>query len=65
MGDILNIMLLTVKPEFNYKIINGHVIIINVIHNKPANLIGEAKFKYNAANSVGVVKATMLVKLIW
>ena len=57
-------MLLAIKSEFNRKVINGRVIIISVIHNKPANLIGKAKFKYNAANSIGVVKATMLAELL-
>jgi hypothetical protein len=64
MGDALNITLLTIKPEFNYKVVNGRVVIISVIHNKPANLISEAKFKYNAANSVSVVKATILAELL-
>jgi hypothetical protein len=64
MGNILNIILLTVKPKFNCKVINGCIIIISVIHNKPANLIGKAKFKYNTVNSVSIVKATMLTKLL-
>ena len=57
-------MLLTIKSKFNRKVIDGRIIIISVIHNKPVNLIGKAKFKYNAANNIGVVKATMLAKLL-
>ena len=64
MGDIPNITLLAIKSEFNRKVINGRVVIISVIYNKLANLIGKAKFKYNAANSVSVVKATILAKLL-
>jgi hypothetical protein len=64
MGDALNTTLLTIKPEFNYKVVNGRVVIISVIHNKPANLISEAEFKYNAADSVSVVEATMLAELL-
>jgi hypothetical protein len=58
-------MLLTIKLKFNCEVINGYIIIISVIYNKPANLISEAEFKYNAANSVSVVKATILIKLLW
>jgi hypothetical protein len=64
MGDILNTTLLTVKPEFNYEVINGRVVIISVIYNKLANLISKAEFKYNAADSISVVKATMLAELL-
>ena len=64
MGDILNTTLLAIKSEFNRKVINGRVIIISVIHNKLANLISKAKFKYNAANSISVVKTTVLAELL-
>ena len=57
-------MLFTVKSKFNRKVINGYIIIISVIYNKPANSISKAKFKYNTANSVNVVKATILIKLL-
>jgi len=64
MGNTPNITLLTIKPEFNRKVVNSRVIIISVIYNKLANLISEAEFKYNAADSVSVVKATMLAELL-
>jgi hypothetical protein len=64
MGDALNTTLLTVKPEFNYEVVNGRIIIISVIYNKLANLISKAEFKYNAANSISVVEATILAKLL-
>ena len=64
MGDILNITLLAIKSKFNRKVINGCIIIISVIYNKLANLISKTKFKYNATNSIGVVKATMLAELL-
>jgi hypothetical protein len=57
-------MLLTIKSKFNYKIINGCIIIISVIYNKLANLISKAEFKYNAADSISIVKATILTKLL-
>ena len=65
MGNTLNITLFTIKPEFNCEVINGHVIIISVIYNKPANSIGKAEFKYNTANSVSIVETTMLIELFW
>ena len=65
MGDAPNTTLLTVKPEFNCEVVNGRVVIMSVIHNKPANSIGEAEFKYNAADSISVVEATMLAELLW
>jgi hypothetical protein len=64
MGGTPNIILLAIKSKFNREVINGRIIIISVIYNKPANSISKAKFKYNAANSVGVVKATMLAELL-
>ena len=64
MGNTLNTTLLAVKFKFYYKVINGYIIIISIIHNKLANLISKAKFKYNTANSVGVVEATVLTKLL-
>jgi hypothetical protein len=64
MGDALNITRLTIKSKFNREVINSNIIIISVIYNKPANLISEAELKYNAANSVSVVKATILAELL-
>ena len=64
MGDILNITLLAIKSEFNREVINSRIVIISVIYNKPANSISKAKFKYNAANSISVVKATILAELL-
>ena len=52
------------KAFLAYKVINSHIIIVSVIYDKPANLISKAKFKYNAANSISVVKATILAKLL-
>ena len=64
MGNILNTTLLTVKSKFNYKVINSCIVIISVIHNKPANLISKAIFKYNTANSISIVKAIIFTKLL-
>ena len=64
MGNTSNTILLIIKSKFNCEVINSYIIIINIIHNKPANLISKAKFKYNAINSISIIKATILIKLL-
>ena len=52
------------KSKLYYKEVNIGVIIINIIHNKPANLITKIILSNNIANNIIVVIAAMWAKLL-
>ena len=64
MGSILYLILLFIKSKLCCKEVNIDIIIISIIHDKPANLTTKIILNNNIANNVVVVIAAMWAKLL-
>jgi hypothetical protein len=59
MGSALYLILLFIKSKLYYKEVNAGVIIVNIIHNKPANLTTKIILSNNIANNIIIVIAAI------
>ena len=59
MGSVLYLILLFIESKLCYKKVNAGVIIIGIIHNKPANLITKIILSNDIANNIIVVIAAI------